>query len=80
MCIYCTTNNYRKIYENHNGIIPKDSDGRTYEIHHIDGNHKRRIEAGEHNFQTLRICPHCDKSGKGEVMFRWHFDNCKQKK
>jgi len=209
MCTYCTTTNYRKIYENHNGIIPKDSDGRTYEIHHIDGNHsnnnpsnlkavtiqehydihyaqgdfgacmlignkmklspteistmatlhnhqmvqngthpflggkvqsknaqqmvqngthpflggkiqsksnknrisngthnllgennpsriaskngthhmsrednlnKRRVEAGEHNFQTLRICPYCDKSGKGEVMFRWHFDKCKQKK
>ena len=39
MCIYCTTNNYRKIYENHHGPIPKDSDGRSYHIHHIDGNH-----------------------------------------
>lgn len=39
MCTYCNTTNYRKIYENHNGIIPKESNGRTYEIHHIDGNH-----------------------------------------
>ncbi len=39
MCIYCTTNNYRKIYEHHHGAIPVDSTGRTYEIHHIDGNH-----------------------------------------
>jgi hypothetical protein len=39
MCTYCTTTNYRRIYENHNGLIPKDSDGRTYEIHHLDGNH-----------------------------------------
>ena len=31
---------YRRIYEEHYGPIPKDSDGRTYEIHHIDGNHK----------------------------------------
>jgi hypothetical protein len=31
--------NYRKIYENHFGSIPKDEDGRTYDIHHIDGNH-----------------------------------------
>lgn len=38
MCIYCTTNNYRKIYENHIGPIPKDEQGRTHEIHHIDGN------------------------------------------
>lgn len=29
---------YRKIWEQHYGPIPKDEDGRTYEIHHIDGN------------------------------------------
>jgi hypothetical protein len=39
MCIYCGTNKYRKIYENHVGPIPIDEDGRTYEIHHVDGNH-----------------------------------------
>lgn len=38
MCIYCGTNNYRKIYTNHFGPIPKDNDGRTYDVHHIDGN------------------------------------------
>ena len=37
MCKYCGTKKYRKIYENHHGPIPKDLDGRTYEIHHIDG-------------------------------------------
>jgi hypothetical protein len=30
--------NYRKIWKNHYGEIPKDSDGRSYEIHHKDGN------------------------------------------
>lgn len=40
MCIYCNTNNYRKIYENHIGPIPKEENGRTYEIHHVDGNRK----------------------------------------
>lgn len=30
--------NYRKIWEDYNGKIPKDEDGRPYEIHHIDGN------------------------------------------
>lgn len=30
---------YRKIYEQHYGPIPKDDIGRSYEIHHIDGNH-----------------------------------------
>lgn len=29
---------YKKIYEQHHGPIPKDKDGRLYEIHHIDGN------------------------------------------
>lgn len=29
---------YRKIYENNFGPIPKDDSGRSYEIHHIDGN------------------------------------------
>lgn len=28
---------YRKIYEQHHGPIPIDADGRSYEIHHIDG-------------------------------------------
>lgn len=37
MCIYCGTAKYRKIYEHHMGPIPKDADGRSYHIHHIDG-------------------------------------------
>lgn len=39
MCTYCGTTNYRKIYQNHFGPIPVEEDGRTFEIHHIDGNH-----------------------------------------
>jgi hypothetical protein len=38
MSIYSTTD-HRKIYEAFIGPIPKDEDGRSYEIHHIDGNH-----------------------------------------
>ena len=30
--------NYRKLYQEQIGPIPIDADGRTYEIHHIDGN------------------------------------------
>ena len=30
---------YRKIYEQEYGPIPKEENGRSYEIHHIDGNH-----------------------------------------
>jgi hypothetical protein len=31
---------YRKLWENNHGPIPKDELGRSYEIHHIDGNRK----------------------------------------
>jgi hypothetical protein len=31
--------NYRKLYESVFGEIPKDNQNRSYEIHHIDGNH-----------------------------------------
>lgn len=31
-------NNQAKIWREHFGVIPKDSNGRSYEIHHIDGN------------------------------------------
>lgn len=37
VCIYCGTDQYRKIYENHHGKIPVDEAGRTYDVHHIDG-------------------------------------------
>jgi hypothetical protein len=38
MSIY-SNQNYRKIYEEYYGPIPCEPNGRTYEIHHIDGNH-----------------------------------------
>ena len=36
-------NIYRKIYEEHFGAIPKDEHGRTFEIHHIDGNRNNNV-------------------------------------
>ena len=30
---------YRKIYEDHYGKIPKDVNGVSYDIHHIDGDY-----------------------------------------
>jgi group I intron endonuclease len=29
--------------------------------------------------QNIFVCPHCNKAGKGNVMFYHHFDNCKMK-
>jgi hypothetical protein len=39
MNIYTKPTYHRKIYKEHHGPIPKDANGRSYEIHHIDGNH-----------------------------------------
>ena len=57
MCIYCGTNKYRRIYENHFGPIPKDEDGRSYEIHHIDGNHSNNDPI---NLKCVTIQEHYD--------------------
>jgi hypothetical protein len=46
---------YRKIYEQHFGPIPKDSEGRTFEIHHIDGN---RLNNCPENLRAVSIEEH----------------------
>jgi len=48
---------YRKIYEQHNGPIPKDSDGRTFDIHHIDGDDSNN---DPQNLVALSIKDHYD--------------------
>jgi hypothetical protein len=31
----------------------------------------------DHPVVTIEsTCPHCGKTGKGNIMKRWHFDNC----
>jgi hypothetical protein len=46
---------YRKIYEKHFGPIPVDEDGRSYEIHHVDGN---RSNNSPNNLKALSIKDH----------------------
>ena len=57
MCIYCNTNKYRKIYENHHGAIPKDDLNRVFEIHHIDGNHSNN---SPENLTAMSMREHYD--------------------
>lgn len=47
--------NYRKLYEQHYGAIPKDDNGRTFEIHHKDGN---RANNDINNLQCVSIEEH----------------------
>lgn len=39
---------------------------------------KMRISANKGGTQTKVTCPYCKKQG-GNTMYRWHFDNCKNK-
>jgi transposase-like protein len=57
MSIYNKTRGYRKIYEQHYGEIPKDENGRTYEIHHIDGDATNNDPA---NLKAVSIQEHYD--------------------
>lgn len=58
--------NYRKLWESHNGPIPKDSEGFSYEIHHIDGDHSNNdID----NLSLVTIREHLDIHLKQEDWF-----------
>ena len=63
MCIYCNTSKYRQIYENHYGPIPVDVSGRTFDIHHVDGNRKNNHPD---NLVALSIQDHYDLHLKQE--------------
>jgi hypothetical protein len=49
--------NYRKIYEQHYGKIPKDEFGRSYQIHHIDGDRNNNDIS---NLKCVSIKEHYD--------------------
>lgn len=55
MCIYCGTDKYREIYKNHFGPIPQDKDGKSFHIHHKDGNHSNN---SVDNLEALSIYEH----------------------
>jgi len=49
---------YKKIWIDENGPIPKDDDGRSYEIHHIDGDHTNNDLS---NLECITIKEHYEK-------------------
>jgi hypothetical protein len=49
--------NYRKIYKQYHGPIPKESNGRSYEIHHKDGDHTNN---SPDNLLALTLQEHYD--------------------
>ena len=50
-------NNHRNIYKQHFGAIPKDADGKSMDIHHIDGNHENNDIS---NLKLVTIKEHYD--------------------
>jgi hypothetical protein len=48
---------YRKIYQRHYGKIPVDTDGRSFQIHHIDGDHTNNDPL---NLKAVTIQEHYD--------------------
>lgn len=76
-----------------NGTHPTSPGGSTWKMFQ-DGTHpfvgekgsKRArehclllVKEGRHPSQKEYTCPYCGITGKGGVMNRWHFDNCKYK-
>jgi hypothetical protein len=47
----------------------------------LGSNHPMRLRSnlGTHPWTESKVCPHCGKVGKGGVMHRFHFNNCKSK-
>jgi len=52
-----TITNHRKIWISHNGPIPKDKNGISYDIHHIDGN---KANNSIENLKCVTIQEHYD--------------------
>lgn len=49
---------YKKIFAAHYGEIPKDEDGRSFDIHHVDGNYANNHP---HNLVALSLEDHFDE-------------------
>lgn len=41
--------------------------------------HQFTSAGGRASSQVVRVCPHCEKSGRSNAMFRSHFNRCKKR-
>ncbi len=56
----------------HKEVISQVHAGKTVS----DETKKKLSEKSTEREARILTCPHCGKTGKGRVMFRWHFDAC----
>lgn len=69
---------YRKIYEENFGKIPKDDNGITYDVHHIDGNNKNNdinnllAVSLEHHYQIHLY--QGDYAAANKILYRMQLD------
>ena len=68
----------------HNFLGPENNNKRVREGTHPFSKNSNgtsiasvNIKNGTHNTQIKYICPYCKKEGKGPIMKRYHFNNCK---
>ena len=61
-----------KIHSKKIGIALK---GKEKSLEHI----QKMSKNGKLQGKILRVCPHCKHENYGVNIFRWHFDNCKEK-
>ncbi len=67
----------KKQPKEHTDKIIKSLTGRNLSIAHCDAISKSQ-KGLSRDFKVVE-CPHCGKEAKENVVYRWHFDNCKHK-
>lgn len=75
---------YGKHHSAESKVKMKNAQLKVKERHEAEGKEhwNKNRKASPETIQKLsveRTCPHCNKVGKGTVMFRHHFDKCKLK-
>jgi len=75
----------KKIGDAHRGKVVSEEARKNMSLAHLGNHHteeaKQKISKAFLGIKwRLVTCPHCGKEGGVNVMYRWHFDNCRSKK